>query len=51
MKKTLFMILVSVMLIGLLKQFTLPVSALESIAEFDLENLRFDDHVDMTGRW
>ena len=50
MKKALSLILFLVMLLGMMPQFTLPARAVENIVEFDLENLRFDDHVDMTGK-
>ena len=50
MKKALSMLLVLVMLLGMIPQFTLPARAAENIVEFDLANLRFDDHVDMSGK-
>ena len=37
-------------MLGLLPQMTLPALTLEKRTQLDIENLRFDDHVDMTGK-
>ena len=50
MKKLLFFVLALVMLAGLIPHVTLMASAAEKSAEFDIENLRFDDHVDISGK-
>ena len=50
MKKALSLVFVFVLLMGLMPQLAIPTRAVESLVEFDLENLRFDDHVDMSGK-
>jgi len=49
MKRILSLVLVLVMLSSL-TQFTVPAGAVGAMAEFDLENLRYDDHVDLSGK-
>ena len=46
MKRALSLILVLVMLVGFVPRFALPVKA----AQTTVENLRYDDHLDMTGK-
>lgn len=48
MKKAL--VLALAMMVSLLPQMTLPARAAESIDALDIEDLRIDDHVDMTGK-
>ena len=50
MKKVWAFVLTVAMMLGLLPQMTLPALTLEKRTQLDIENLRFDDHVDMTGK-
>lgn len=49
-KRMVSLLLVLVMLAGLVPQVTLPARADEEIVGYDLENLRYDDRVDMSGK-
>ena len=52
MKKTVTFMLALVLILGLMPRLTLPIKAgtTQEIAADSIENLSFDDHVDMTGK-
>ena len=50
MKKALPLLLTVVLLLGMMPQFVLTARGSAKSTELDVKNLRFDDHVDMTGK-